>query len=193
MTPLAAWLANVLHLEGWPIFTDRPADRGGPTKGGITLKTLSTWRGRPATVEELQDLPQIIAEQIYESIYWDPWAFVMNKPIQALLADWSVTSGVPRVVKTLQAVLDLRQDGVIGPLTVRRTSEHPTKADLYTQLWLARLRFYVGIPFNEGDVQEFLLAHPISQLHNLRGWVNRALSAPATYLTGGGRDAPNSS
>ena len=45
----------LLNVEGWPQYTNRPSDKGGPTKGGITLPALSEYLGRPATIEELVD------------------------------------------------------------------------------------------------------------------------------------------
>ena len=39
-------LEKILEREGWPKYTDHPDDRGGPTKGGITLGTLRSWRGQ---------------------------------------------------------------------------------------------------------------------------------------------------
>nr|WP_222532573.1 glycosyl hydrolase 108 family protein [Azospirillum sp. 412522] len=45
--PTEAIIDTILRREGWPRYTDRPSDRGGPTKGGITLATLTNWRKRP--------------------------------------------------------------------------------------------------------------------------------------------------
>ena len=33
-------ITDILRREGWPKYTNRAADKGGPTKGGITLETL---------------------------------------------------------------------------------------------------------------------------------------------------------
>ena len=45
-------LTKILEREGWPTYTDHPDDRGGPTKGGITLSTLRSWRGQPKLGEK---------------------------------------------------------------------------------------------------------------------------------------------
>lgn len=48
-------------------FIHHPADRGGPTKYGITAKTLGEWHhlGRTATSDEVSTLTESEAREIY--------------------------------------------------------------------------------------------------------------------------------
>jgi lysozyme family protein len=193
------WLSAVLRREGWPAFTDHPADKGGPTKGGITLTTLTAWRTflrRPLpTVDDLRDLSETEARDIYRHWYLEPWFWLGDDDLVSLCADWHVTSGPTHPTRAIQAFLGVVVDGVLGPKTVRAYAARALHNDraflhaLYCHVWQARLRFYVAICLNEEDVRAFLRNHPATQLHFLRGWLNRALDLPATPSTGGGRDA----
>ena len=61
--------------EGWPKYTDHPDDKGGPTKGGITLATLEHWRQRPCDKEDLKQLDRHEARQIYQKMFIDDPGF----------------------------------------------------------------------------------------------------------------------
>jgi lysozyme family protein len=191
------WLDDVLEKEGWPAYTNRAADRGGPTKGGITLKTLRSWRAWSAdtlpvpTEEDLKVLDRSEARDIFRFWYLTPWGFMdADDPLVALCADWSVTSGPDDPTKALQQALGLAADGHIGPKTrgAYLALDAEGRRRIYPLVWRARLQHYVSIALNERDVRDFMRACPTTQLHNLRGWLNRALSLPATPDAGGGRD-----
>ena len=62
-------LDAVLEREGWPTYAVHPNDRGGPTKGGITLRTLEAWRGRRCTRAELQRLKRVAAVAMLKRRY----------------------------------------------------------------------------------------------------------------------------
>lgn len=61
-------LEFLLENEGG--FSNHKADRGGATKYGITRKTLSKWRGRQASIDEVRALEPDEAKAIYEKWYW---------------------------------------------------------------------------------------------------------------------------
>jgi lysozyme family protein len=195
----AQWLMDVLRREGWPRFTDHPADRGGPTKGGITLRTLAAWRaflGQPVpTVDDLRGLDEAEARDIYRHVFLERWYWLGDDALVSLCADWHVTSGPDDPARAIQTFLGVTVDGVIGPVTIRAFARRAMAGDaaflpaLYCHVWQARLRFYVSLGLDGDDVRAFLRDHPSSQLTNLRGWINRALDLPATPSTGGGRDA----
>ena len=59
-----AIIDGILDAEG-RVYTNRAADRGGPTKFGITIKTLSNWRGRVADAREVELLSEAEPRSIY--------------------------------------------------------------------------------------------------------------------------------
>jgi len=59
---------RVIVREGG--YCDIPEDRGGPTKYGITIYTLSSWRNEMCEARDVQDMSVMEARDIYRSMYW---------------------------------------------------------------------------------------------------------------------------
>lgn len=112
-------ITDILKTEGWPEYTDLPEDRGGPTKGGVTLQTLRDWRGRTTTVADLVELGLPEAARIYRDRYIDkPRLFVIKDDrLFRLAVDCSVLNGPAQSVRWLQEALDVDRDGILGPIT----------------------------------------------------------------------------
>lgn len=183
-----AVIARELHAsergQPWSAVRARehPADRGGWTKAGITVKTLGQWRhlGRQATRAELEAMSEEEAREIYRARYVRPFEFAAE-PLKSLLVDWGVTSGPDDPSRALQTALRDRGvytgpiDGICGAWTkaaLLRDQEHRTT---YRDVFRARVVFYVRLALRDPDVVAFMDAHPSTQLRNLAGWVNRAL------------------
>ena len=115
-------LRDVLKREGWPTYTEHEHDRGGPTKGGITIRTLTQWRQRPCTRKELQKLDEREALQILERRYVDANGIHrLTGTLQEQVIDNAVLSGPQLAVKDLQRSLnssDVVVDGIIGNVTL---------------------------------------------------------------------------
>lgn len=159
---------EVMQREGWPKFTDASEDRGGPTKGGITLKTLSGYMGRPCTTEELQALDEPTARAIYETIFIVKPGFmrIADQEVREYLIDIGVTSGPARAVRYLQRCIGLPAkdvDGVLGPVTAAAANKMDP-VDLLLNLIAYRCVKLAA------DVQE----NP-AQLKWLEGWIARAV------------------
>jgi lysozyme family protein len=169
-------LDDIERSEGWPKYTNRPSDRGGPTKGGITLTTLSTWRGRPCTIADLQALERPEARAIYTHIYLTPWYWLPDDRLMHLCIDFHVNSGPSPPATALQLFANVTPDGRVGPVTrgailAVAPERYPA---MYQAVWTYRHAWFMRLAF-DAEVREFLRTHPKTQLHNLQGWMNRLL------------------
>jgi lysozyme family protein len=110
-------------------YVDHPADRGGPTRWGVTQAVARThgFRG------DMRNFPQGQAATIYRRIYWERPGFdrvaARAPAIAAELFDTGVNMGPAVAVGFLQRALnalnrggsdyaDIANDGRIGPLTL---------------------------------------------------------------------------
>jgi len=112
----AETIQHIMKLEGWPTFTDDPDDAGGPTKGGITLGTLSSWRKKPVTVEILKNLDELEARQIYASLYvvTPNYDRIEDNLLRAFIIDCGVLHGTGRASRWLQEACNAQRQA-IGP------------------------------------------------------------------------------
>lgn len=166
-------LDEILRLEGWPAYSNRPADRGGPTKGGITLATLRAWRGHQVIVAELKMLTEDEARAIYRDRYLKPWEFVTDEKLFAVLVDYGVTSGHDDPTKALQEKVGVTVDGVLGPITRAAVLAADPKA-LRDYVIGYRVRHMVNLALNDPKLKALIAGHDDLQILNLRGWLNRA-------------------
>lgn len=115
-------LEQVLKHEGG--LADHPADPGGATMKGITLKTYSTWLKRPATKEELRAIPDAHLQAIYREMYWDRIKgddlTAISPGLAACVFDFAVNSGPGRAARALQGLSKATPDGAIGPVTLKQ-------------------------------------------------------------------------
>lgn len=114
-------LCHVLINEGG--WADHPSDPGGATMRGVTLDTFRKFYGQGRTKDDLRNISSTQLTHIYKVGYWDrikgDW---LPAGIDFAVFDAAVNSGVSRGSKWLQAALDVKQDGCIGPNTLARAS-----------------------------------------------------------------------
>ena len=109
-------LPVILACEGG--FVDDPHDPGGATNLGITLATLSSWRGRLATIAEVEALTPTAVAPIYLARYWNPCHAGDCPPgVDLMVFDEAVNQGVGHALCALQAALGLAVDGCFGAAT----------------------------------------------------------------------------
>lgn len=151
---------GIIHREGG--FVDHPRDTAGPTKYGITKGTLTRWRDRLVTTADVKALDVDEARDIYRAMYLvDPKFDILAEPLRLQVVDFGVNAGTHQATKTLQRVLGVTADGVIGPKTRAAIDACDPVAAART-FWQERIRFY-----------GHLVAVRPNQLVFLDGWLNR--------------------
>lgn len=114
----------ILVLEG--DYVDHPADRGGPTKYGITLQSFQHHqKSGLVKSSHIKFLSKEEAIQIYLVDYWNPLRLgqIASSKIALIIFSHIVHSGPVSGVKSLQKTLNtsfgnkLFIDGVLGPKT----------------------------------------------------------------------------
>lgn len=145
-------IADLLHIEGGFAHRSRKADPGGPTHYGITQATLSAWREQDVGVEEVQALSQFEAIEIYRAQYWNTvQGDRLPLGLDFALFDFAVNSGPARAVKTLQVILGVGVDGVLGIKTLAAIKQRPASY-LVNELSVRRLAFMKRLrnwPYNK--------------------------------------------
>lgn len=129
-------IAGVIARESEK-YTNDPNDAGGPTKFGITQRTLSDFRHYPMTAADVQALTKSEALTIYRWLYVEKPGFdrllsavTLSPAIAEKCIDAGVLCGTQRSVEWLQRLLnalnrqgvdypDIPVDGDCGPATAR--------------------------------------------------------------------------
>ena len=118
-------------------YSDHRDDPGGKTRYGITEAVAREvgYRG------DMRELPLDLAQRIYKDRYWDAvQAEHLPADIRYAVFDAAVNSGVAQAAKWLQRACGVKDDGVIGPITIRAANAlHPE--GLKRKMLAQRLRF----------------------------------------------------
>jgi len=112
-------LKQVLKYEGGKV--DDPRDPGGRTAYGITQDTYNAWREKQGLgVQDVFTISQADVAAIYRKEYWDRVrGDDLPDGVDFAVFDFAVNSGVTRAARTLQGVVGVTQDGLIGPATIQ--------------------------------------------------------------------------
>jgi lysozyme family protein len=109
--------ALTLTYEGG--YVDDPDDLGGATNLGVTQTTLSLWRGRTVSKAEVRALTRDDVKPIYRKNYWSAVrADELPAGVDLAVYDFAVNSGPSRAIQALQRVLNVADDGRLGPITL---------------------------------------------------------------------------
>ena len=149
------------QLEGG--FVDDPDDAGGATYAGVTLKVFRSYYGGDRTVEDLKAISNIEWCNIMKTGYWNRLQAdrIGSQGVAEILADWAVNSGVRTAVKGVQRLLGVRQDGIVGDMTIAAINgEDPQR--LFYDIKAARKQYYIDIVERKTSNAKFL-----------KGWLNR--------------------
>lgn len=91
-------LDDILRREGG--YVDHQDDRGGCTNRGITITTLRAWRGQPVTCDDVKELTEYEAREIYRKQYLAPFDG-LDAEVKPQVVDIAVNAGVARARQLL--------------------------------------------------------------------------------------------
>lgn len=137
---------------------DDPDDRGGRTSRGITQGEYDRWRKEKGlATRDVWKATNDEVDTIYATKYWDTVrGDDMPLPIAYCMFDGGVLSGPGYSRKLAQRVVGVKQDGILGPISVAALNavDKTTFVDRYCDL---RIAYFEAL----------------GQPKFLRGWKNR--------------------
>ena len=153
---------------------------------GIILETYKAYcksKGkRTPTINDLKEMPYEEWFEIFKTRFWDKMlADQINNQSIANLCVNTVWGTGPGYIKIIQCVLGVKQDGVVGPITLAAINNYPSQKILFEKLWLRRKKFFEDIV--ESSVKAYerkrgrkatereLLKYTKKRF--LKGWLNR--------------------
>jgi lysozyme family protein len=126
---------KLLKHEGG--FSDHSADPGGKTRYGVTeaVAREAGYRG------DMRELPLDLAQRIYKDKYWDVMqAEALPADVRYIVFDGAVNSGITQSAKWLQRACGVKDDGIVGPATIRAANSLASDG-LKRRILGQRLRF----------------------------------------------------
>lgn len=151
-------ISEIVNREGK--FVNNPKDKGKATKYGITIETLSAWRGKPCTVDDVKNLTIAEAKEIYLKRY-STYSGIENGLLLEQMIDAGVNHGVTRSKKLLQSAVKVVPDGIIGKQT-KAAIDSNGPIQVCVRFLAVRARYY-------GDI----LIKDHTQWTFAAGWFNR--------------------
>ena len=133
------------------------------TKFGISAPVLKQYLGRTPTVKDMKELKLKSALDILENQYYKgPKIDKLPVSIRKNVLDMAINAGPGRAIKILQKLVGAKQDGAIGPETLKKIKESKITNNDYVD---ARRDFYLGLVKRKPVYKKFK-----------RGWLNRVES-----------------
>ncbi|WEI18189.1 glycosyl hydrolase 108 family protein [Acinetobacter proteolyticus] len=132
-------LKRVLQHEGG--YVNHPSDPGGETNYGITKATAQNYGYKGS----MKNIPMDMVERIYKNQFWDalscdsfPYSFAFQ------YFDAGVNHGLVNARKILQRALGVKDDGIVGVITLNEIRKQPQFA-LINLFNAERIQFYTRI------------------------------------------------
>lgn len=127
-----------------------PADSGGPTMVGVILDTYKAYcKRKKKKTPTIKDLKAITYDEwldILKTMFWDKMQAdrIESQSIANLCVNtiWGTGAGY---IKNIQGVLGVRQDGIVGDITLGKINGWKPQKDLFDRLWKRRKKFFEDI------------------------------------------------
>lgn len=167
-------------------YANDPVDAGGATMIGVTLATYTAYRKRmKKPMPKVKDLKAITYEEwrdILKTMFWDKMkADDIAKQSIANLCVNTVWGSGAGYIKTIQGVLGVKQDGIVGNITLGKINGWNPQSALFDRLWARRKKFFEDIvarsvadyerKVGRKATEQELLRHTYKRF--LKGWLNR--------------------
>lgn len=165
MAEVKKLIPHILKYEGG--YVNDPDDLGGATCKGVTFKTYKHYCrvvGKPSpTIGDLKRLSDEEFTDILRTLYWSVCKadFIESQSIANMLVDWAWNSGNATAIKHFQRVLGVKDDGVIGNVTLTAINSR-SPLPLFGELRQARIDYLNGITKSRPANGKFI-----------KGWLNR--------------------
>lgn len=167
-------ITGLMRREGWDKYTNHPADRGGPTKWGITLAAWRDFVSHDVTAEDVQAIDESQARAFYRKRHITDPKFdqVLDPSLRELLIDAGVNHGTRHPTKWVQWAAEVPQDGVLGPVSLAAINAAAPR-ELF--LWVCgfRIRLYGRLTSADPAIQVARQAGIRLQAEFTAGWCNR--------------------
>ncbi|QFS87582.1 MULTISPECIES: glycoside hydrolase family 108 protein [unclassified Marinobacter] len=151
-------MEHVFHWEGG--YVNDPRDPGGETKYGISKRAYPT--------VDIANLTKAQAREIYRRDYWEACRCgELPGPLALMVFDSAVNQGQGRAKRLLQASLGVKQDGIVGPMTLGAAHEAPLNV-VMLQYSVRRALHYVNLSTFK---------------HFGKGWLSRLFDTHGTAMT----------
>jgi lysozyme family protein len=161
--------APVARIEGG--YQRHKADKGNynsrgdlvGTNWGIAAPVAEEYFKRVVTRKDMETLAESVAMDIFKIKFWDEIhaSEYPDQQLANLVYDGAVNHGVRWGVKLLQRSMGLKEDGVVGPVTLAALQAKDPE-QVYYAYYTARKNFYHAIVANRPTQQVFL-----------NGWMRR--------------------
>ena len=142
-------------------------DKGGLTYAGISQVYNPTWEGWKNIDNKSENELTPMVKTFYNNIFWNPinGEKINSQKIANSLFDFAVNAGVRNAVKILQRIIGVKDDGIVGPITLRAINKSTKDGEnmlshVYT---LNKLSYYNAICNHDKTMVKFLF-----------GWTNRS-------------------
>lgn len=165
----------ILKHEGG--FVNNKLDPGGATKFGISLRFLKSIgdldgdgffdgdidHDGDVDIDDIRLLTKETVAPFYRQHFYNPMRIdkLMHEELALQVFDFGVNAGTKRAVMTLQSLIKVKVDGLIGPTTLHYANSWD--ATLNTKYRSERMDFYRNLVKDRPKVKDFL-----------RGWLFRA-------------------
>ena len=152
--------------------SDDVDDPGGTTRYGISLRYLKS-KGSVGDIDgdgdvDAHDIRALTREKVAEFYKQDFWqkcyCHKLPAPLAVIIFDQAVNTGVRTTARMLQSQLNVKVDGIIGPITAKAASDAFQRHSQWfiTSYLGKRAQYYTDITRANSSLSKFL-----------HGWFNR--------------------